>query len=576
MSEISPINVQENVSRSEDIVEILRKNFKERGDPTPENPTADRPKIDPYSLEGVIPTNNTNSNPDAQNRFDQFKFSKNCVQDCHRPAKSWSDFSTGDFRLDDFGQKNPFGAPQKTQSKTINDLSPKDVKTEIEKITNNENISSDLPLHFDTTKPTVGEKSLETSIEEEGKKAKPLDVLDSSITKYSEDAKRHTKAFDQQLRSNREDYETSDKYWTMAKQSQSVANTLTEIKTAANGNDQMAIDLIQKRLDESPAPELEYPLKTILKDSYNEARLEGYKKELNERGGQRENLTVDKLLESVSKTSGVDERLLANRALANLTGDPKHLLPYFPVLQKKLAEGKVSESDLMAQIKDLAQTVKGGYIGEGKNISNDQANNPDALKKNTFDQSTRFMVAAAWLTTRPDDQLAMKLKDDKISLPSAVYSMNGNYELQGNTSSAGSNRYNHTLIQNYRNEDNIETTVHEFVHQRDRRSNSQSLIQVGLDGYMHNSNQIQGLVQYRQMFGAKLDSGIIPSEEVFGVGRSIINSSAAELAARTDTAFLTGSKEFQTYASELKLPGQGLSFYDSLVRYYGVDPLRIH
>jgi hypothetical protein len=53
----------------------------------------------------------------------------------------------------------------------------------------------------------------------------------------------------------------------------------------------------------------------------------------------------------------------------------------------------------------------------------------------------------------------------------------------------------------------------------------------------------------------------------------VINRTPSELTARIHTAFILGNVDFQKYASELQLPGYELSFYDSLVKYYGVDPL---
>ncbi len=466
----------------------------------------------------------------------------------------------------------PVPSTQQTQvSRTIDDLSLSDIRTELRNIFKNENISNeDLIACFDATKPTMKEKDLVSSISKMKQKGKYIGLLDQYISKLSCYKQLIDTATQYDLRQS-----YGNEWFDMADKAKDALPVLVKIKNQANGDNEKVLSLIKTELEvyDSSSGTKEI-LETIINDTFYEKKLSGYQKELNDAIARRQSLTLAEKIEANSNVWNFSEKLLVARTLANLTNDPKFILPYFPALEGKLAEAKPSSDTLMARIEELVSLIKGGYLGKGENLSAEQA---DSLQGRPFDQSTKFIIAAAWLATRPDDQYAMPWNEELKSFPQYICSVNGSYNKKVKSDAKldddqrrGHNNETRTVIQNFWGLDDIDTVIHELAHHRDRKSGDGA----GVDGYMHKTNEVEGLVQYCYMFGVKLDGDAISSKEIFKREKTTINKNPRELVAYITTAFLMGNEKFRTHASELKLPACQKNFYDSLVEYYGVDPCK--
>lgn len=572
MPEVNPIFTPNNPSapiKAEDN-EIIEEDKRKK-------PSQSSIAVNPYSL--FFSSESVKTHLDTK-FTDRVLNSNNCIQGCHRQENFQNDPWMS------IAQRNPSANQEKIAAKK-DDLKIDDLKAEIERIAKAE----DIPSLKVSDRFSSKEDLLKDNIDREKLKPGAAEVLNDKVLKSTQDIERHTKNFRAMVPEFSRNGERSYDPYLAARNAERVAEVLTEIRDVAKGKDQVILDLAREKLAaveknikdhdnsyQQPLPytdqnySIKYALQGLIGGSFDEKKLHEQQEELKKLETQKQNLSLDDLTQSVSLTTSSDSKiskeLLADRALANLTNDPKSLLKYFPVLEAKVTQGKISAEDLASQIKDLASRVQGGYIGKGEKFS--EKNIPTIASK--FDQSTKFLIAASWFATRPDDQFAMKLNDDKASLPK-VLSINGPFKsgksfLDGFVSTA----HDHVFMQSFGNYDDINTSIHEFIHKRDRLSDSQS--SSPFDGYMNNSAQVSGLIQYRQIFGEKISSDLIDSREIFGMGKEVVGKSPAELVARTDTEFLLGSIEFRHHASELKLPGHDLSFYDSLVAYYGVDPLK--
>lgn len=487
-------------------------------------------------------------------------FSRNCLEGCH-PGTKGSIKQVID--SESFLHLENIFLPEPSEA-------VKSLKAECKAIARREDININFSSYFKRKEPSSLEQKSIKTVREEENKAEVLEVLESQLQEYKdlENSMNNSNASLEEIAN-------------VAKQSELIIHAFEHVKFKAQGDNEKAKSEINKiiltiKSEAVPQDNLQntliYALEGLIDDSYDENRIKQSRAELDE-------LQIKQSIKSIKApevNTAVNAKLIAHRALANLTNDPTPLLEYFPVLEQRIKSGKISKEEILEQINTLAMNIKGGYIGKGGNMAGERIYDTESLNKSPYDTSSKFMIAAAWLTTKPDKEYSPD--DIQEHFPVEINSINGSFLIPNRNSmpsslqnTLGLNLPLHTVVQNFKSIDDINTIIHEFIHQRDRLRHTDML-----DGHLPFENQITGLRNYHQEFANDLNNDAKLLRSIFGVNttKELINPSADELAARAHTAFLSGNEEFHKYASELQLPGYELSYDDALVKYYGVDPLR--
>ena len=145
-----------------------------------------------------------------------------------------------------------------------------------------------------------------------------------------------------------------------------------------------------------------------------------YEKKLNRLKNELKRLTETKSnpFEECLKLLDSDSKLVFLRAKYNIDKEPDALLEFFPSISKRIKNQSLTRENILSEIAILMKQINGGDIG--KNPPNKVHSLQDV--SSPFDNSTKFLLAAAWIATRPVD---FEPINDRSCFPKTLLQISG-------------------------------------------------------------------------------------------------------------------------------------------------------
>jgi hypothetical protein len=264
-------------------------------------------------------------------------------------------------------------------------------------------------------------------------------------------------------------------------------------------------------------------------------------------------------IEECLKLLDSDSKLVFLRAKYNIDKEPDALLEFFPSIIKRIKNKSLTRKSILSEIAILMKQINGGHIG--KNPPNKVHSLQDV--SSPFDDSTKFLLAAAWIATRPVD---FEPINDRSYFPKTLLQISGVIIKSPAKRIVAYNTTKVTVVHSFNQTRYITTALHEFCHQRDV-FNSDLLFVNNYDGILEGSKNVPDLFSNGFIFAEKLKNDPSLCEGIITDPSDFLKN-IPEITAYIHSEFLSPDSSWPKRIEEAHSP-----LFSNLVKYYGFNPL---